>query len=113
PEERERLPIEPTKQDRDEPVDEKHTENPGRQFGFAQTSLRADRQDDRHGGGRREHPADKAIGRIDSAEVGAHLPPARWGAARSFEMRKHFALPSTGALVNRRRGRYRDSSIGK
>ena len=77
PEERQRLPVQPAGEHREQAVEEEHAEDPGRQLGGRQPACGADGEDhgDRPGGG--EDQADQAVGRVEQADVPAAAAPAR------------------------------------
>jgi hypothetical protein len=85
--------------DRDQAVDEKHTEHPGRDFGFGKAAAAADGQDDRDWRGNREQPADKAVGGIGEAEVAPHPAQARARRGRLFQRQIHVAAPRRPARL--------------
>ena len=86
PEERQRLAVEPAEQDRDQAIDEEDAEDPGRDLGFRQSAVRADREDDGDRCGDREQPADESVRGVEHAEIGHG---ARRSFGRTFDVAEH------------------------
>ena len=69
PEKHQWFAVQPTEQYRNQTVEEKHAEDPGRDLGLAEAATTTDRENNRYRSRNREQPTDEAIGGVGEPEV--------------------------------------------
>ncbi len=77
PEEDQRLPVGQAEADADEAVEKERAKDPRREIGLAETTSRADREDDRDRPRRREDEGDERVDGVLHREIANDLGPAR------------------------------------